>query len=667
MTQMNSEDTFIRKTNYNTTDLVGNFVLRTSNQTNASSGYSAIISPVPEPEPPADYEMPQISRQCGRGGVGYNIYDNRLSKYNRRTGLGHYDNDGYLNLGNSKQSNASSGSFASVSPVNQGAYQGNPNQLNFTGAPAYYPNYLRQQPCSPSQPPQLPPARRPTHVPVGDQKLKQKRCTKKKLCSYIFVIIIFLGISLTVAFSTMNRQKSDEMESLVNGKLQGQDEQLTNINHTVLKTVTTFENALRFEVDKFQNDSHDEMLETMKNMSKDLNTELTDKMTETKKNMTDDLKTELSDKMTETKKNMSDDLKTELADKMTETKRNMSKDLKTELTNKMMETKKNMSEELVDKMTETKKNMSEDLKTELTNKMMETKKNMSEELADKMTETKKNMSEDLKTELTNKMMETKKNMSEELVDKMTETKKNMSEDLKTELTNKMMETKKNMSEELVDKMTETKKNMSEELNDKMAETKKNMSEDFKTEIADKMTETKKNMSEYLKTELTNKMTETKKNMSEDLKTELTKKMTETKKNMSEDFKTEIADKMTETKKNMSEDLKTELTDIMMEAMQVMFEDVKTELTEYINKTFSHRIDQGGGTCIHVTMGDCVADCYNICDGDFQSCNTCTGYITCANRNLYNRPCFGNLVWDDTTKSCEATSNTCNMHVQGTTS
>ncbi|XP_078334725.1 uncharacterized protein LOC111119580 isoform X2 [Crassostrea virginica] len=523
MTQMNSEDTFIRKTNYNITDLVGNFVLRTSNQTNASSGYSAIISPVPEPEPPADYEMPQISRQSGRGGLGYNIYDNRLSKYNRRTGPGHYDNvriyysEGYLNLGNSKQSNASSGSFASVSPVNQGASQGNPNQLNFTGAAAYvgnfhlrtssdtnassgysaiispvpeppidyvnpisgqfgrdeqgcnydnfyhhqqgrssskpapyfqrsqrpyryngragvghydnrgcqnlgnsensytssesfasvgsvyqgdsqrnpnqpqiftgatafYPDYL-QIPHSPSQPPQLPPARRPVHVPVGDQKLKQvleidktfcetsKCCTKKKLCYYIFVIVIFLGISSIVAFSTMNRQKSDEIESLVNAfpeMLQGQDEQITNVNHTVLKTVKTFKNALnsiRFEVHTFQNESNEEMMKTM---------------------------------------------------------------------------------------------------------------------------------------------------------------------------------------------------------------------------------------------------------------------------------------------------------------QALFEGMKTELTEYIDNTLPWGTGQGGqvdGRCKNGTMGECVGDCYNICDGDFQSCNTCTGYITCANRNLYNRPCFGNLVWDDTTKTCEATSNTCNIHVQGTT-
>ena len=45
-------------------------------------------------------------------------------------------------------------------------------------------------------------------------------------------------------------------------------------------------------------------------------------------------------------------------------------------------------------------------------------------------------------------------------------------------------------------------------------------------------------------------------------------------------------------KELSVGLNTELTNIMMEAMQLMFEDVKTELTEYINKTFSQRIDQG---------------------------------------------------------------------------
>ena len=45
-------------------------------------------------------------------------------------------------------------------------------------------------------------------------------------------------------------------------------------------------------------------------------------------------------------------------------------------------------------------------------------------------------------------------------------------------------------------------------------------------------------------------------------------------------------------KELSVGLNTELTNIMMKAMQLMFEDVKTELTEYINKTFSQRIDQG---------------------------------------------------------------------------
>ena len=59
--------------------------------------------------------------------------------------------------------------------------------------------------------------------------------------------------------------------------------ELTNVNHTVLKTVTNFKN--------------------------DLKTQLAEKMTETKKNMSDGLKTELTNKMMETKKNMSDALK----------------------------------------------------------------------------------------------------------------------------------------------------------------------------------------------------------------------------------------------------------------------------------------------------------------------------------------------------------------------
>ena len=44
-----------------------------------------------------------------------------------------------------------------------------------------YPDYL-QIPHSPSQPPQLPPARRPVHVPVGDQKLKQVLEIDKTFC-----------------------------------------------------------------------------------------------------------------------------------------------------------------------------------------------------------------------------------------------------------------------------------------------------------------------------------------------------------------------------------------------------------------------------------------------------------------------------------------------------
>ena len=44
-----------------------------------------------------------------------------------------------------------------------------------------YPDYL-QIPCSPPQPPQLPPARRPVHLSVGDQKLKQVIKIYKTFC-----------------------------------------------------------------------------------------------------------------------------------------------------------------------------------------------------------------------------------------------------------------------------------------------------------------------------------------------------------------------------------------------------------------------------------------------------------------------------------------------------
>lgn len=53
----------------------------------------------------------------------------------------------------------------------------------------------------------------------------------------------------------------------------------------------------------------------------------------------------------------------------------------------------------------------------------------------------------------------------------------------------------------------------------------------------------------------------------------------------------------------------------------------------------------------------------MCDGYYQSCETCNGYVTCANRNTWLRNCTSenhdhDLVWDDTKKQCESVSDTC---------
>nr|XP_034305192.1 uncharacterized protein LOC105322990 isoform X3 [Crassostrea gigas] len=69
-----------------------------------------------------------------------------------------------------------------------------------------------------------------------------------------------------------------------------------------------------------------------------------------------------------------------------------------------------------------------------------------------------------------------------------------------------------------------------------------------------------------------------------------------------------------------------------------------------------------GDCYNSTTNGCVDQCYDICNGDYRSCLTCKGYVTCANRHLWPRNCSddanSNLVWDDTKKRCDSTSDTC---------
>ena len=59
-------------------------------------------------------------------------------------------------------------------------------------------------------------------------------------------------------------------------------------------------------------------------------------------------------------------------------------------------------------------------------------------------------------------------------------------------------------------------------------------------------------------------------------------------------------------------------------------------------------------------GECVSSCSDKPNGDYQSCETCNGYVTCSNGEPYERPCPAKLVWDDVKKRCEATSTTCDM-------
>ena len=61
---------------------------------------------------------------------------------------------------------------------------------------------------------------------------------------------------------------------------------------------------------------------------------------------------------------------------------------------------------------------------------------------------------------------------------------------------------------------------------------------------------------------------------------------------------------------------------------------------------------------------CVSDCSGVADGDYQSCKTCEGYVSCSNGYYFDRPCPDNrpgekpLVWDDVKKRCEYESTTC---------
>ena len=67
-----------------------------------------------------------------------------------------------------------------------------------------------------------------------------------------------------------------------------------------------------------------------------------------------------------------------------------------------------------------------------------------------------------------------------------------------------------------------------------------------------------------------------------------------------------------------------------------------------------------------TPNPCVSDCKGMANGDYQSCKTCVGFVSCSNGRYFDMPCAPNhpgqkpLVWDDVKKRCEWTSSTCNI-------
>ncbi|XP_055996161.1 uncharacterized protein LOC125647708 [Ostrea edulis] len=106
-----------------------------------------------------------------------------------------------------------------------------------------------------------------------------------------------------------------------------------------------------------------------------------------------------------------------------------------------------------------------------------------------------------------------------------------------------------------------------------------------------------------------------------------------------------------------EDLKN-LTQSLLPRMERYIADRKEELLSYIYQRFA-------GCCgnrVNITVRDCVDNCTNVDDHDYQSCNTCNGYVTCSNGRLSNMTCPGKLVWDDYNKTCEWNSTTCSKYV-----
>ncbi|XP_062609584.1 uncharacterized protein LOC134271389 [Saccostrea cucullata] len=102
-------------------------------------------------------------------------------------------------------------------------------------------------------------------------------------------------------------------------------------------------------------------------------------------------------------------------------------------------------------------------------------------------------------------------------------------------------------------------------------------------------------------------------------------------------------------KEQSNQTKTHLENMMKE----LFRDFENNLIAVIESRIG-----GLNNSLNVTTGECVDSCWGVADGDYQSCVTCHGYVTCSNNFIYHRTCPANLIWDDSREQCDSQSKTC---------
>ncbi|XP_062603073.1 uncharacterized protein LOC134264809 [Saccostrea cucullata] len=95
-------------------------------------------------------------------------------------------------------------------------------------------------------------------------------------------------------------------------------------------------------------------------------------------------------------------------------------------------------------------------------------------------------------------------------------------------------------------------------------------------------------------------------------------------------------------KDMLKDQSNEIKSLLGDMIKDVLKELKNELKTVIESSI-------GGGCVNnslnVTTGECVDSCLRVADGDYQSCDTCHGYVTCANNYIYQRNCStDHLEW-----------------------